>query len=143
MASNEAFQHQQQISASFYQNTIYLAAELDDAYANIAPPKVTAAIENIVRVYKSLQYIEEDIENKGDPKSVISQIKVLLKNYQLKDNVIISLEIEIRNEAKFHGTSAVEDLSQVFEYFSDEIDNMSGNKFPPRQILSFALDATK
>ena len=50
---------------------------------------------------------------------------------------------DIRNEAKFHGTSAVEDLSQVFEYFSDEIDNMSGNKFPPRQILSFSLEATK
>ena len=98
IASNEAFQQQQQqqqqISTSFSQN-IYLAADDvdDDGYADIAPPKVTAAIENIIRVYKSLQYIEEDIENKGDPNSVIAQIKVLLKNYQLKDNVIISLDI--------------------------------------------------
>lgn len=117
-------------------------------YSELASPKILSSIENIIRVYKSLKYIQEDIESKGDSKSVIAQIKVLLKNYNLKENIINSLEVvskdkAIRNEAKFHGTSAVEDLSQVYEYFSDEIDNMSGNKFPPRQILSFALDATK
>lgn len=117
--------------------------------ANVAPSqKVVNAVENIVRVYKSLKYIEEDIENKGDAMTVLSEIKALLKNYNLKENVLISLDLvskqkEVRNEAKYHGTSAVEDLTQVFEYFSDEIDNMSGRKFPPRQILTFAQEATK
>jgi hypothetical protein len=117
--------------------------------ANVAPSqKVVNAVENIVRVYKSLKYIEEDIENKGDAMTVISEIKALLKNYNLKENVLVSLDLvskqkEVRNEAKYHGTSAVEDLTQVFEYFSDEIDNMSGRKFPPRQILTFAQEATK
>ncbi len=92
-ATNEVYQSPQQSGSASFSQTFSLAADLDDGYADIAPPKVTAAIENILRVYKSLQYIEEDIENKGDPKSVIAQIKVLLKNYQLRENVIISLDI--------------------------------------------------
>ena len=69
-----------------------------------------------------------------------------MKNYNLKDSIITSLDIinqATYDKAKGHGLAAVEDLSQIYEYFSDEIDNMSGRKFPPKEVLTFAQDALK
>lgn len=103
------------------------------------------AVEVVIRVTNSLKYIEEDIANKGDPKDVLKQIKFLVNNYKLKDNVALALSTVVTNkvDAKLHGTNAVEDLAQVFEYFADEIDNMSGNVLPPKDILMFADQATR
>lgn len=103
------------------------------------------AVEVVTRVTNSLKYIEEDIANKGDVQDVLSQIKFLVKNYKLKDNVALALETVVTNkaDAKLHAQNAVEDLAQVFEYFSDEVDNMSGKKFPPKDILIFADQATR
>lgn len=69
-----------------------------------------------------------------------------MKNYNLKESILSSLDVINKSsfdQAKTHGLAAVEDLSQIFEYFSDEVDNMSGNKFPPKEVLIFAQDALK
>lgn len=117
------------------------------------------SIENILRVTKSLKFIQNDINGEGTPESIISQIKFLINNYKLKDNINNSLLIINKNKlninsnsysgnngysyCKEHGSNAVENLVQVYEYYSDEIDNFSGKKFPPKEVLMFALEATK
>eukprot|EP01031_Cornospumella_fuschlensis_P029411 gene29411-35501_t len=103
-----------------------------------------SAIENIERVIYSLKYMEDDIATKSDPDSVVTQAKFLLKNYRLKENLQTCLNIvpsSQRSEAKEHGQNAVEDLSQIYEYFSDRVDDMSGRKFAPQEVLQFAQEA--
>lgn len=104
------------------------------------------AIENVERVSKSLKYIQEDIASKGDASDIVRQVKFLVQNYKLKDNLTLSLNTienqKRKSDAKAHAQNALEDLTQVYEYFSDEIDNMSGKKYPPREVLQFANDAT-
>jgi len=115
--------------------------------SNAASTDYYKAIENVERVSKSLKYIEEDIANKGDAPDIIKQIRFLVKNYNLKENVAASLSTiessKAREEAKLHGTNAIEDLSQIYEYFSEEMDDMTGKTKPPRDILIFADQATR
>ena len=107
-------------------------------------PSLVKSIENIERVYDSLKFVQDDINNKGDAKDIIKQIKFLLNNYKLKDNIILSIELvdsSKKSIARDYGINAVEDLTQVYEYYFDEVDNMSGNTFPPKEVLTFANDA--
>lgn len=84
----------------------------------------------IQRTRNSLGYILEDIANKGDAASIVSQVKFLVKNYQLSSNVQTSVEIikerKSREEATTHGKAAVEFLAQIYEYFSDQVDDLTG-----------------
>lgn len=103
------------------------------------------AVEQIMRVQKSLKYIDDSIEKEGNPSAVVQQINLLLKNYKLKENLATSLNLipqARREEARTHGTTALEDLQIVSEYFDDDIDNMSGKKTPPRQVLQLAMQAS-
>jgi hypothetical protein len=88
------------------------------------------SIMTIQRTRNSLGYILEDIANKGDATSIVSQVKFLVKNYQLSSNVQTSVEIikdrKAREEATTHGKAAVEFLAQIYEYFSDQVDDLTG-----------------
>lgn len=92
-------------------------------------------------------YILEDIANKGDAASIVSQVKFLVKNYQLSSNVQTSVGIirdrKAREEATTHGKAAVEFLAQIYEYFSDQVDDFTGKKFPPKEVLQFAQGAVQ
>jgi hypothetical protein len=104
------------------------------------------AIANVARVTYSLKYVDDSINQSGDAESVVSQIRLLMKNYKLKDNLRDSLSVVPSNkkdDAKTHAQNVIEDLSQIFEYFSDDIDNMSGKKTPPKEVLGFAQQAVK
>lgn len=106
--------------------------------------KATQAIETVERVTDSLKYVQEDIANKGDATSIVQQVKFLLNNYKLRDNIKESLsavEDSKREHARTHGTAAYEDLAQIFEYYEDDIDDSTGKKTPPREVLTFAQDA--
>lgn len=46
-------------------------------------------------------------------------------------------------EAVEKARNAYEDLSSVYEYFADEIDNFTGKKYPPKEILTFADSAVR
>eukprot|EP01039_Chlorochromonas_danica_P001123 gene1123-1227_t len=103
-----------------------------------------SSIENIERVVFSLKYMQDDIEKKGDPDAVVTQTKFLIRNYRLKDNLQYALTFlpeERREEAGKHAKSAVEDLSTIFEYFPEEVDNLTGRRSAPRELLSFGLEA--
>ena len=103
------------------------------------------AVEQILRVQKSLKYIDDSIEKEGNPSAVVQQINLLLRNYKLKENLVTSLELvpkARREEARTHGITAIEDLQIVSEYFDDDVDNMSGKKTPPRQVLQLAMQAS-
>jgi hypothetical protein len=120
------------------------------AFSNYFPAKAESAVDNaiaqVVRVSYSLKYVDDTIEQSGDAGSVVTQIRQLLKNYKLKENLSDSLSVipsKKRDEAKLHAQAAVEDLSQIFEYFSDDVDNMSGRKIVPRAVLGFAQQAVK
>ena len=88
------------------------------------------SIMTIQRTRNSLGYILEDIANKGDAASIVSQVKFLVKNYQLSSNVQTSVGIikdrKAREEATTHGKAAVEFLAQIYEYFSDQVDDLTG-----------------
>lgn len=106
----------------------------------------TTAAGNVLRVSYSLKLIDKSIENVGDVKLVVNQIGKLMQNYKLKDNLQLSLDLVLdnkkRDEARGHGQAAFEDLSLVSEYYSDEIDDMSGKKKIPREVLKFAAGAS-
>jgi hypothetical protein len=112
-----------------------------------ADPAQVRAIEQIMRVQGSLRYVEDDINTKGDPSSVVSQINLLVRNYQLKDNVRISLGLIAdsakREEARTHGVAAIDDLQIVSEYYDDDINNTTGQKTPPQAVLKLAVQATE
>ena len=105
----------------------------------------TSAAGNVLRVAYSLKLIDKSITDVGDVKLVVNQIGKLMQNYKLKDNLQLSLDLvdnKKRDEARGHGQAAFEDLSLVSEYFSDEIDDMSGKKKIPREVLQFAAGAS-
>lgn len=105
------------------------------------------AVDQIIRVQRSLSYIDETINKEGNPAAVVSQINLLLKNYKLKDNLRLSLDLiessSKREDARVHGLSAIEDLQIVSEYFDDDINDTTGLKTPPRAVLQLALQATE
>lgn len=98
----------------------------------------TTAAANVMRVSYSLKLIDKQIETVGDVRQVVAQIDKLMQNYKLKDNLQLSLDLvgdnKKRDEAKSHGQAAFEDLSLVKEYYSDEVDDMSGKKKIPREV---------
>ena len=106
----------------------------------------TSAAANVMRVSYSLKLIDKSIITVGDVRLVVTQIDKLMSNYKLKDNLQLSLDLvgdnKKRDEARSHGLAAFEDLSLVKEYYSDEIDNMSGKKKIPREVLKFAAGAS-
>ncbi|KAJ1380225.1 hypothetical protein B484DRAFT_412111, partial [Ochromonadaceae sp. CCMP2298] len=99
------------------------------------------AIESVERVANSLTYIQQDIENKGGAQEIVGQIKFLVRNYKLSDNInsaIVVVPKEGSKAALEHGRAAVEDLAAVYEYYSEEMDNMSGKKTPAKETLVLA-----
>eukprot|EP01041_Mallomonas_annulata_P004996 gene4996-9995_t len=102
------------------------------------------AIENITRVKYSLHSVQDDIDKGSDAKAIINEVKALLQNYRLKDSLKTATELSgsKRSDARDHANNAFEDLSSVFEYMSDNIDDVSGNRIPPREILTFTQQAT-
>jgi hypothetical protein len=105
------------------------------------------ALEQVMRVQGSLKYVDETVNVEGNPRAVVQQINLLLSNYKLKDNVRLSLPLIAdsgrREEARTHGVAAVEDLQLVSEYFDDDINETTGVKTPPAQVLKLALQATE
>jgi hypothetical protein len=101
------------------------------------------SLENIYRVKGSLKYIQDDIGKASNADIISNEIKSLLKNYKLKDNIINSLSCfdqSKREEAKSHAITALEDLTQAYEYFSD--GTFVENTTPLRDILVFTMEAT-
>jgi hypothetical protein len=117
---------------------VALAQDADHAGIN--------ALEQIMRVQRSLAYIDDTINNEGNPTAVVSQINLLLKNYKMKENVMNSLTLIAdgarREEARTHGVAAIDDLQVVTEYFDDDINDTTGQKTPPRAVLQLAVQAT-
>ena len=123
-----------------------MTASAIDAILSDAAPRVEVvrAIETVERATDSLRLIQEEISSKGDTLSIISQIKFLLKNSNLKESLTISLEsIEKSNQAdaKEHIKNIVEYLSSIFEYYSDNVDDLTGKKSPPQEVLLLAQQA--
>jgi len=116
------------------------------ALAQDADPAGVNALEQIMRVQRSLAYIDDTINNEGNPTAVVSQINLLLKNYKMKENVMNSLTLIAdgarREEARTHGVAAIDDLQVVTEYFDDDINDTTGQKTPPRAVLQLAVQAT-
>ena len=111
---------------------------LDDA--------TTSAISNVLRVSYSLKNVDETIEGGSDVKLVVSQISALQRNYKLKDNLNLALSAVPdgkRDTARGFARTAVEDLSLVTEYYTDDVNDMTGKKTPPKEVLSLAQSATK
>jgi len=98
----------------------------------------------LARVMYSLDYISDDIDKGITSQQVITQIKTLLGNYNLKDNIRKTVALvpsgPSREKAYEKGVSAIEDLSSIFEYFNDGITE---SKVSPRELLMFAQKATK
>ena len=89
-------------------------------------------VKQVLRVQKSLGYIEKDINDLGDLPKIINNIKKLQNNYKLDDNIKKTIELTSKNQrenARTHGKSAIEDLAQIYEYFSNEIDQFSGTHY--------------
>lgn len=116
------------------------------ALAQDADPAAVNALEQIMRVQRSLKYIDDTINSEGNPTAVVSQINLLLKNYKMKDNVVRALPLITdgtrREEARTHGVAAIDDLQVVTEYFDDDINDTTGQKTPPRAVLQLAVQAT-
>ena len=96
-----------------------------------------SALENILRVSGSLKYILSDIDNGSDYKSIFSQVKLLLVNYKLRDNIqvaVATLPSQSRSQGQQFGNDAYEYLIQISEYFKDGYDIAA----TPRDILTFA-----
>jgi hypothetical protein len=108
----------------------------------------TNCVKNVIRVEKSLKYVESDIEQLGDMSKVILNIKALQSNYKLDENILKTVNLiptsnRLRDIAKDHGRAAIEDLAQIYEYYSDEIGNFPGTPKSSREILTFSLQATQ
>lgn len=107
----------------------------------LVPESATKAIENVERVMFSLKYIQDDIARTSDASPIVSQIKFLLTNYKLRENVDKSIPVvskKLQEDARAHGRTAYEDLATVYEYFEDEIDDTTGKKKPSPEVLQFA-----
>ena len=105
----------------------------------------TGALEQVARVKLSLDLVNKEIETASDPGSIIKEIKLLMTNYKLKDNLAKSINLASavnKINAKKHATAAYEDLAMIFEYFDDEVDNMTGKKSPSPKVLKLSFDAT-
>lgn len=104
------------------------------------------ALEQVARVKYSLAGVIENINTGSDSSKIVAQVKSLVNNYKLKNNLAAALEgvpANNRAEAKDHSARALEDLVQIYEYFADDIDNMSGTTRPPREVLQFASKAVE
>ena len=107
----------------------------------------TAAFDQVLRVRYSLPQLNADIEKSSEPKLVIQQIKSLLNNYQLRKNILNSLDLvkgsNNYNEAKKHGIESVEMLSTIWEYYEDKVtEDTVKNNIAPSSILQLAYTAT-
>ena len=129
-------------------NTVYQGAFL--LAVNEDVPGFSTSFENVLRVRYSLPQIAVEIEKSSDASPVVREIKLLLTNYKLKENINKSLDairnsnkkININvNDARSHGTSAVEYLSTIYEYFEEDIDNATGKKAPKPEVLGLAYKA--
>lgn len=104
------------------------------------------ALRKIQSVKDSIKYVQDDIATSGDPDVIVKELKALLSNYKLKDNVILASQLinnkDIREKVSTLGKEAYEDLVIVLEYFPDDLDNLSGRKKAPREVLSFAQEAS-
>lgn len=95
----------------------------------------------ISRVMYSLDYVYDDINKGISASEVTTQIKSLLSNYKLRDNIRKTLALiptAKRDDAYNRGVAAIEDLSAAFEYFNDGGESPSVS---PREMLSFAQKA--
>ena len=114
--------------------------------AHAVDDSTSDALANVLRVSYSLKNVDETIEKGNDVKLVVQQISSLVKNYKLKDNLNLGLAAVSdakREEARGHARAAVEDLSLVSEYYEDDINDMTGKKTPPKEVLTLAIQATK
>lgn len=108
--------------------------------------KAFRALENVERVELSLKFVQQDIEKGGDPSTITNEIKALLNNYRLRDNIELSAQLVSegnREKAIRLGKDAFEDLSQILEYFPESFDDITGSKIAPREILTFAQEGSK
>jgi len=98
-----------------------------------------SALMNVYNVFLNLKYVENDIENGESSQTIIKEVRTLLTNYRLKDSlqkcVVFSNN---KNEAESIGRNIIENLNLIYEYYEDNIDNMTGIKTPPREVLLFA-----
>jgi hypothetical protein len=46
-------------------------------------------------------------------------------------------------EARSHGRTAYEYLTTIYEYFEDDIDDMTGKKSPPKEVLLLSQEGTE
>eukprot|EP01038_Epipyxis_sp_PR26KG_P010452 gene10452-14040_t len=97
------------MAAPFTTGSVYIS----DSSTIIQPQD---AISNLKRIGESLGYIQDDINANGDIISIIKQIKFLLKNYNIRENVQFAEPLLVssskKQEAKEHGIAIIEDLSQ-------------------------------
>lgn len=104
------------------------------------------ALRNVARVYYSLAQVNEEIAKTADAASIRRQCNLLVSNYKLKDNLRMGLKESIpkkqRESARLHGVTALEDLALVNEYYEDDLNNQTGRKSPPREMLGIAEKAT-
>lgn len=103
------------------------------------------AYNKIQQVESSIKYIQQDIENGGDATAIIKEVKILLNNFKLRENVATSLPLvpsNNRDKASALGKEAYEDLVQITEYYPDNVDDLSGSRTPPQEVLTFAQMAT-
>jgi hypothetical protein len=108
----------------------------------LAADSSTSALEQVARVKYSLSYVNSDIEKASEAEPIVNQIKLLLNNYKLRENVQASLSLSNnREEAKTHGLAAWEDLIIISEYFEADIDPITGKKRPPPAALKLSYDA--
>lgn len=98
-----------------------------------------SALINVYNVFLNLKYVENDIENGKSTPTIVKEVRTLLTNYRLKDSLQKSVSLSNnKKEAEVIGRTIIENLNLIFEYFEDDIDNMSGIKTPPKEVLLFA-----
>ena len=107
------------------------------------------SLRNVLRVEYSLKYIEQDFEKIANMPKIINSIKALQRNYKLQDNIAKTMELipasneQMKNEARVHGKFAIEDLTLIYEYFSDQVDDITGLPKTTPETLKFAYQAIK
>jgi len=119
---------------------------LTSAVAGAVDESTSSALANVLRVSYSLKNVDETIEKGNDVQLVVQQINSLVKNYKLKENLnagLAAVSDAKREEARGHARAAIEDLSLVSEYYEDDINDMTGKKTPPKEVLQLAYQATK
>lgn len=98
-----------------------------------------SALINVYNVFLNLKYVENDIENGESPQTIIKEVRTLLSNYRLKESLQKSVKLsKNKGEAEEISRNIIENLNLIFEYYEDNIDNMSGLKTPPKEVLLFA-----